>query len=78
MKSKDIGLILVIAIISGAISFMLSGFLISSDDKKQSVETIDPISPDFSRPPDAYFNDNSINPTQEIRIQQDPDSKPFN
>lgn len=77
MKSKDIALLIVIAVISAAVSFMVSGLIISSDDKKQTVEVIEPISPNFDRPSKAYFNDNSINPTQEIRIQEDPGSNPF-
>lgn len=77
MQRKDFMLIGVVAIISAALSIVLSSLLISSDDKKQSAEVVESISSVFERPPEAYFNENSINPTQEIEIQQDPNSNPF-
>ena len=77
MKTKDIGLLAVIAIISAVASVILSGLLISSTDKKQTVRTVEPISAELQRPPDEYFNESSINPTQEIQIGQDNNSQPF-
>jgi hypothetical protein len=78
MKSKDIGLLAVIAIISGAIAVFVSGWIVPKESKTQSVEVIEPISANFDRPPEAYFNPDSVNPTREIQIGQDPDSNPFN
>lgn len=77
MKSKDIGLIAIIAVFSAIISIIASNYLIPSGDKQQSVEVIGPISSDFQRPPDEYYNQDSINPTQEIKIGEDENSKPF-
>jgi hypothetical protein len=77
MKTKDIGLIVVIAIISGALSIVLSSLLIPSADKSQSVETVGAINSEFQRPPTEYFNQDSVNPTQEITIGEDANSKPF-
>ena len=77
MKSKDISLLVVVAIISGVIAVVVSGFIVSADDKKQSVEVVQPISSEFRRPSARYFNADSVNPTQEIRIQEDEGSNPF-
>lgn len=78
MKSKDIGILAVVAIVSGAFALLISGWLIPDGDKKQTVEVIQPISSSFERPPKEYFNQDSVNPTKEIQIGQDPGSNPFN
>lgn len=78
MKSKDIGLIVIIGIISAALSIVLSNLIIPAADQQQEVETVEPISAEFQMPPDDYFNDDALNPTREIEIRQDPDSNPFN
>jgi hypothetical protein len=77
MKSKDIGLIVVIALISAVLSIVVSNFIIPSSDREQTVETVGPINSEFQRPPEAYFNSESINPTQEIEIGQDENNNPF-
>jgi len=77
MKQKDYMLIAVIAIFSGAISILLSSSFISSGDKTQTAEVVEPLNSEFSRPSKEYYNSNSVNPTQEIRIETDPGSQPF-
>jgi hypothetical protein len=77
MKSRDIGVLVFVAVVSGILSILLSGLLIPSSERKQTVEVVEPITAEFSRPPKQYFNENSINPTQEIRIGQDEGSTPF-
>jgi hypothetical protein len=77
MKSKDIGLISFVAIISAILSIILSNLIVPSSDKNQTVETVEVIKADFQRPPAQYFNSESVNPTQEIRIGQDEGSNPF-
>lgn len=77
MKSKDIGLIAILGIISAALSIVLSSVLITDADRQQEVETVEPISAEFRTPPEEYFNADAVNPTREIEIRQDPDSNPF-
>jgi len=78
MKQKDIGLILVIAIISGAISIVVSNLFLATDsDRKQAVEVVAPINSDFQTPPAKYFNNKALDPTRLIEISEDPNSKPF-
>lgn len=77
MKQKDVALIIVIVFISGLFSFLLSRVVIDSDNKKQEVEVVEPISAEFSQPSDKYFNANSTNPTQLIQIGENQNESPL-
>lgn len=78
MKSKDWQAVVAIAVVSIVISFAVSGFIInSSKSKSLLVEKINPISSDFPLPKEDYFNDNSLNPTQDIKIDEQSNSSPF-
>ncbi len=75
---KDIFTILVVAIFSAVFSIIISGLFISTaEDRKQSVEVVEPISTSFQRPTDVYFNPKAVNPAQNIQIGTDPNSNPF-
>jgi hypothetical protein len=78
MKQKDLALILVIAILSGVLSLLISGWLFAKPaDRKQKAEIVDVITSDFSTPDDKYFNVNSVNPTQLIQIGNSNNPNPF-
>jgi hypothetical protein len=78
MKSKDILTIVVVAIVSAVFSIVLSNVLINSEsNKNQTAEVIPVISSDFERPPEEYFNTESINPTQTIQIGEENTEQPF-
>ncbi len=78
MKSKDILTFVVVGAVSMIISVLISNnFLATPEDREQRVEVVEPISSDFERPPEAYFNSDALNPTKTIEIKADPDSKPF-
>lgn len=69
MKQNDIILIIVMVFIGGVLSFFISNTLISSPKNRQEkVETVQSISADFKQPDSRYFNTNSVDPTQLIRI----------
>lgn len=79
MKKKDITIIIVICVISGVFSLVLSNVLIGSPKKhQQTVEKVEPISADFKTPDGRYFNSNSIDPTQLIKIGENTNQSPFN
>jgi hypothetical protein len=79
MKSKDIGTLVVVGIVSAGFALFLSSWLLSSTGaKNQEAEIVEEITSTFERPPKQYFNSDSINPTQEIQIRQDENSNPFN
>lgn len=79
MKQKDIALIIVIAAVSGIISFVLSGLIFGKPaDTQQKAEVVDVISSDFALPSSKYFNANSVDPTQLIQIGNNNNPNPFN
>ncbi|MEK7471963.1 MAG: hypothetical protein AAB624_01830 [Patescibacteria group bacterium] len=79
MKTKDWGTIGVVVIIAGIVSFAVSNlFLGGKHAPRLKVEVVEPISADFPLPNTKYFNEDSINPTQEIKIGEDSNSTPFN
>jgi hypothetical protein len=79
MKQKDIALIAVVVIVSGTLSLLLSNLVIASPkNRKQQVEVVEPITADFPKPVSKYFNSQSIDPTQLIKIGDNSNPQPFN
>ena len=69
MKQKDIALILVMAFISAMLAIVISKVVFSApDNREQTAEVVDEITPEFSTPPTKYFNIKSVDPAQPISI----------
>lgn len=65
MKQKDIAMIIVIAAVSGVVSFVVSTkIFVTPSNRQQRVEVVDPINASFQTPSSTYFNTNSINPAR--------------
>lgn len=80
MKQKDIALIIVIAAISTGLSFVISGAIVGSPQKKSlNAETVEKVTADFPDPPlpEKYFNNKSTNPTRDIEIDDPNNKTPF-
>ncbi len=78
MKQKDVALLIVVVIIAGVFSFMISNFLlIPAAGRQAEVEVVSPISSEFVDPDEKYFNSQSVNPTQIIRIGEGENTDPF-
>lgn len=78
MKTKDWGAIGVVVIIAAMFSFVLTSLLFGGRHfPKLKVEVVSPISDDFPLPNAKYFNEDSLNPTQEITIGDDSNNAPF-
>lgn len=79
MKTKDWGAIGVVVIIAAIISFVVANLIFGGKNAPRlKVEVVSPISADFPLPNTKYFNEDSLNPTQEIKIGEDNNSSPFN
>lgn len=79
MKAKDWSAIGVVVIIAAIISFVIANiFLGGKHAPRLKVEVVEPISSDFPLPNKKYFNEDSLNPTQEIKIGEDSNTSPFN
>lgn len=78
MKQKDIALIIVIAAVSGVLSFFISGKIFATpSNRQQAVEKVDVITADFQAPSEKYFNAQSINPSQTVQIGGNGNQNPF-
>ncbi len=78
MRKKDLGVIAVVVIVSAVISYFISSsFISSAEDRKQSVEIVEPIVSEFVEPDKRYFNQTSVNPTQTIVISPETNPNPF-
>ena len=77
MKQKDVMLILVIVIVSGIVSFFVTGLLFGSKTKDRTVEIVDTVSIDFPQPNQKYFNEKSIDPAQIIYLDNNDNTNPF-
>ena len=79
MKQKDIALIIVISFMSAVLSLLVSNFVFNSADKKKlEADVVTAITPEFNEPDKQYFNKDSVNPTQIIRIGGNSNQQPFN
>lgn len=78
MKQKDIALIAIIVVVSAVLSLVVSNMLFASPkNRQQQVEVVQPITADFPPPDKAYFNQNSVDPTKPITIEQNQNPDPF-
>ncbi len=78
MKQKDIILIVMVVIVSGTFSFLLSKFLFTiPKDRQTTVEVVQPITSQFAQPSTQYFNNNSVDPTKNISIGDSQNTQPF-
>ena len=77
MKQKDIALIVVVAVISIVVATLASNVLIGSGGRQQEAEVVDAISATFESPSQDYFNSQSVDPTQIIRIGENANPTPF-
>lgn len=78
MKQNDIALIIVIAFVSGVVSFVVSDKLfVTPANRQQKVEVVDAINPQFQTPSSKYFNSKSIDPTQNAQVSTGNNQNPF-
>ncbi len=79
MKQNDIIQIVVVGFLALVIALVLSSVVFNPSSKKgQKRNIVTPISKDFKSPDKRFFNENSVNPTQVIRIGENTNQKPFN
>jgi hypothetical protein len=77
MKQKDIIIIIAVVGVSALLAVVVSKVVIKSGDKKQEVEVVQAITPNFPTPDARYFNPQSYDPTQPITIGDNVNPDPF-
>lgn len=79
MKQKDLAIIIMVVVISGIFSYVISGKVISTPaNRQQNVQVVPAISTAFAKPSTTYFNPSAIDPTQLIQIGNNANQTPFN
>lgn len=69
MKQKSIMTIIVVSVLSIIVAYFSSNMLFRSPkNREQKVEKVEAISTNFDNPDKTYFNEQSIDPTQIIKI----------
>jgi len=69
MKKTDVAmLILIVAVAAGIAYFIANSIFGGMTDKSQTVKTIDPITSQVEAPDAKIFNENAINPSVEVNI----------
>jgi len=78
MKQKDIALIIIVVFFSAVLSYFISNALfVTPKDRQQAVEVVQPITSDFPKPDERFFNDQAFDPTQTIIIGENANTDPF-
>jgi len=77
MKQNTVVSLIVIAFIAGIISLIASKYLIISSAQQQSAVVVPIITANFPASSSAYFNNQSIDPTQLIQIGTTTNNNPF-
>jgi hypothetical protein len=79
MKQKDFALIIIVAFASAVVSLIASRLLFATpQNRHQTVENVDVITAEFTQPSRKYFNEQAVNPTQQITIGDSTNPNPFN
>ncbi len=79
MKQKDIALIIIIAALSGIVSFFVSNkVFVTPTNRQQKVEVVDRIDASFTTPDKKYFNSSSIDAAPNTQLGSDANQNPFN
>jgi hypothetical protein len=78
MKKSDIALLVLIVSVSLVVSYFVGKTVIGTPEQKPTkVEVVQPISASFVAPSSQIFNDQAINPTQNITIGNSNTQSPF-
>lgn len=83
MKRKDLILIVIVAVITGLISIILSSLFFNPPKKDSKVPVVEPLSttlPDIKNDPNynSFLNEQSLNPAQPVQIGPAGNTVPFN
>lgn len=79
MKQKDYVLIIVVGFFALILGIVISNLLFgNANSKKLKADKVTAITSEFKTPDPKYFNKESIDPTQIIRIGENANNQPFN
>jgi hypothetical protein len=77
MKRTDIAMIVLIAAVSAGLAYFVANSVLGSmTEQNVKVKTIDPITSVIESPDPKMFNENAINPSVEVNINNTSTSAP--
>lgn len=76
MRQKDLPILIFIIIFSAVFSVMITKFVIIRNTEPLKAEQADTISSSFEQPDNTIFNADALNPTQLIKIGDNPNAQP--
>lgn len=69
MKKSDIAMLILIAAVAAGIAYFVAHAIFGNmSEKVQTVKTIEPITSQVEAPDSKIFNENAINPSVEVNI----------
>jgi hypothetical protein len=75
MKKTDLAMVVLIAAVSVGVAYFVANSLLGGmTEQGVKVQTIDPITSTIEEPDTAIFNEQSINPSVEVNINQTVDT----
>jgi len=78
MKQKDFAIIGIVIFVSFVISIYVSNALFSTpSNQAQEVSQVSAVTPGFVKPSTVFFNNNSIDPSQNIGVGLNTNQSPF-
>lgn len=78
MKKNDLALLTIVVAISLGVAYLVgNAFLSGSKPGAATVEMIDPISAEVTKPDASVFNADAINPSVPIKIGDTSNQQPF-
>ena len=77
MKKKDLAIIVMVVVVAGIFSMVISKFAITAKKSGLTAETVEALNATFKPPDNSIFNTNAINPTKLINIGDSTNPTPF-
>lgn len=77
MKSQDIAMLVVVGVVAGVLSLGISNFFFNAEKQQLKAEVVTEIKATFADFDAQYINEQSINPTVNIKIGENDNENPF-
>lgn len=78
MKQKDLTLVIVVVFFAVIVSLIAGKFILGGVKVgEEEVPKVDAITTTFEFPSSKYFNDDSLNPTESVKVTPNDNETPF-
>jgi len=78
MKQSDIASLIIIVVVSFSLAFIIGNAVFNTPESRSTqVEVVNSFETEIIQPTPGIFNENAINPTEDITISESDTDKPF-